>query len=144
MWIWIVNKIAHNSALYNHISIASEVKMPSTENPSHKKVYKFTKANLSMLNELFNFVPWTCAFLADEVQENWKAAVETCIPTKSPRKMKNAPWLTPDVLKLIRQKRIVYQRAKASNSDNLWTRYRNLNNRIKKACNQARWKYLNN
>ena len=71
-------------------------------------------------------------------------AVEACIPTKSPRKMKNAPWLTPDVLKLIRQKRIVYKRAKASNSGNLWTRYRNLKNRTKKAGNQARWEYLKN
>ena len=70
-------------------------------------------------------------------------AVETCILNKSPRKMKNAPWLTPDVLKLHdRQKRIIYKRAKVSNSDNLWTRYRNLNNRTKRACNQARWKYL--
>jgi len=31
-------------------------------------------------------------------------AVETCILTKSPRKMKNAPWQTPDVLKLIGRK----------------------------------------
>lgn len=29
-----------------------------------------------------------------------------------------------------------------SNSGNLWKRYRNLNNRTKKACNQARWEYL--
>ena len=69
-------------------------------------------------------------------------AVETCIPIKSLRKMKNVPLLKPDVLKLIRQKRIVYKRAKASNSDNLWTRYQNLNNRTKKACNQARLEYL--
>ena len=33
-------------------------------------------------------------------------AVETCILTKSPRKMKNAPWLTPDVLKLIGRKEL--------------------------------------
>ena len=30
----------------------------------------------------------------------------------------------------------------ASNSDNLWTRYRNLNNRTKKACNQPLWEFL--
>ena len=48
----------------------------------------------------------------------------------------------PGCIKVDRQKRIVYKRAKVSNSDNLWTRYRNLNNRTKRACNQARWKYL--
>ena len=109
----------------DHNSIAFEVTMLSSKNPSHKKAYKFAKANMDRLNELFNFVPWTSAFLTDDVQENWLmfkdlffTAVETCIPTKSPRKMKNAPWLMPDVLKLIRQKRIVYKRAKSSNSDN--------------------------
>lgn len=100
-------------------------------------------------NGLFNFVPWTCAFLTNDAQQNWLVlkdlfftAVEACIPTKSPRKMKHAPWLTPDVLKLIRQKRTVYKRAKASNSGNVSTRYRNLNNGTKKVCNQARWEYL--
>lgn len=48
-------------------SITFEVTSSSSKNPSHKKVYKFTKANLDRLNELFNFVPWTCAFLSDEV-----------------------------------------------------------------------------
>lgn len=51
----------------NHTnSIAFEVTMSSSPNPSHKKVYKFTKANLDRLNELFNFVPWTFAFLTDD------------------------------------------------------------------------------
>lgn len=138
----------------DHISIIFEVKISPSKNPSRKKVYKFADANLDRRNELFNIVPWTChgcAFLTNDVQQNWLmlkdlffTAVEACIPTKSPRKMKNAPWLTPDVLKLIRQKRIVYKRAKASNSGNLWTRYRNLKNRTKKAGNQARWEYLKN
>ena len=46
------------------------------------------------------------------------------------------------VYKFTKAKRIVYKRAKASNSDNLWTRYRNLNNRTKKACNHPLWEYL--
>ena len=46
------------------------------------------------------------------------------------------------VYKFTKAKRIVYKRARASNSDNLWTRYRNLNNRTKKACNQPLREYL--
>ena len=33
----------------DHKSIIFEVKMSSCKNPSHKKIYKFTKANLDML-----------------------------------------------------------------------------------------------
>ena len=51
---------------YHTNSIAVEVASSSSKNPSHKKVYKFMKANLDRLNELFNFVPWTCAFLTDD------------------------------------------------------------------------------
>ena len=43
------------------------------------------------------------------------------------------------VYKFTKAKRIVTM---ASNSDNLWTRYRNLNNRTKKACNQPLWEFL--
>ena len=121
-----------------------KVQMPSSKNPSHKKVYKFMKANLDRLNELFNFVPWTCAFLTDDVQEKWLkfkdlffTSVDACLPTKLPRKMKNTPRLTLDVLKLIRQKIILYKRAKVLNCDNLWVRNRNLNYRTKKACNHG-------
>ena len=79
----------------DHNSIVFGVKILPSKNPLHKKVYKFTKANFDRLNELFNFVTWTCAFL---IEENWVifkdlffTAIEACIPTKSPRKMKNAP-----------------------------------------------------
>ena len=56
----------------DHNSIVFEVKISCSKNPCRKKlVYNFTKANLDRLNELFNFVPWTCAFLASDVQRNW-------------------------------------------------------------------------
>ena len=90
----LIRNLRVGELLSDHNSIVFEVKMSSSKNPSHKKVYKFTKANLDRLNELFNFVPWTCGFLTDDVQENWLmfkdlffTAVEACIPTKSPRKM---------------------------------------------------------
>lgn len=51
----------------DHNFIVFEVKISSSKNPSHKKIYKFTKANLDRLNELFNFVLWTCAFLSNDV-----------------------------------------------------------------------------
>ena len=54
--------------------------MLSSKNPSHKKVYKFTKANLDRLNELFNFVPWICAFLTDNVQGPVSEKCNNCIP----------------------------------------------------------------
>ena len=41
----------------DHNSIVFEVKISSSKYISRKKVYKFTKANLDRLNELFNFVP---------------------------------------------------------------------------------------
>ena len=39
----------------DHNSIAFEVTMSSSKNPWHKKVYKFTKANLDRLNCLILF-----------------------------------------------------------------------------------------
>ena len=47
-------------------------------------------------------------------------------------------------IKITRQKRIVYKRAKPHQIPKIFGRATEiqLNNRIKKACNQARWEYL--
>ena len=36
----------------------------------------------------------------------------------------------------------MYRKAKRLNRNDLWSSYTNLNNLVKKKCNEARWRYL--
>ena len=71
-------------------------------------------------------------------------AVDQCIPKVRKRKNQRAPWISSEIIKLARKKKCMYKRAKLRNCDESWLTYKKVNNLLKKACNEARWEYLNN
>ena len=79
---------------------------------SLRQVYDFKKVNLKDFNELFNWIPCNCAFLEDDVNSAavnvtdliWTAA-DDCIPKFVVKKKLNPPWITREVLKLVKKKR---------------------------------------
>ena len=40
---------------------------------SERKFYDYNKADWSRLNQLFEHIPWHCAFLSNDVNEVWSA-----------------------------------------------------------------------
>ena len=67
---------------------------------------------------------------------------DQCVPKKSKKKNRCAPWISNDIIKLARKKKRFYKRAKASDNADLWSKYKNVNNMLKKKCNTAQWEYL--
>ena len=107
------------------------------------------KADWSGLNELFRHVPWECIFVSNDINEVWNAwvdlvnaAVDQCVPKKSKKKNRFAPWISNDIIKLARKKKRFYKEAKASDNVDLWSKYKKVNNMLKTKCNTARWEYL--
>jgi len=81
---------------------------------------------------------------------NWQAwldlffaAVDQCIPKRRHNNKFNPPWISKELLKLCRKKKLLFRKAKRVNTDLLWMRYRTLNNSVKKACNAAKRNYIN-
>lgn len=56
----------------------------------------------------------------------------------------NAPWINYNLIKLCRKKKLLYKRAKKSCKESDWVNYHKFNNHLKKECNSARWRYINN
>ena len=69
------------------------------------------------------------------------SAVDQCIPKKKKRKNRRAPRILCDVLKLARRKKYSYKKGKSSDIADLWCEYKNINNMLKKKCNEAGWGY---
>lgn len=94
-------------------------------------------------------MPWDCVFVSNDINEVWNAwvdlfnaAVDQCVRKKSKKKNRCAPWISNDIIKLARKKKRFCKKAKASDNADLWSKYKNVNNMLKKKCNTARWEYL--
>ena len=56
---------------------------------------------------------------------------------------KNLPWITPEVKKLIRKKRRVYNKAKKNKSEKHRASIREIQNRTRDPLRAAHWDYVN-
>ena len=88
----------------------------------------------------------TCG--ARSVQENWDLlcnkmkAWKKLIPSKPSSTRFNLPWITPDIKRLLRKKRRVYNKAKGG-SDKQRTAFKKIQNESRSALNAAHWSYVN-
>ena len=72
------------------------------------------------------------------------SAVNECIPRRTVKRTSNAPWISGDLIKLCRRKKVLYKRAKKTCALSDWNKYRKFNNYVKKECNSARRQFINN
>ena len=130
------------STLYNN-TIQNEWKQ------YYRQVYNYKIADWTHPKSLLEISNWDCACWDNDVNLNWSswkdllfAAVNECIPMTKTKKKPNAPWITKELLILCRKKKLLYKKAKRKNNESAWTKYRDLNNLLKKKYNQARWKHI--
>lgn len=102
------------------------------------------------MNDLFRHIPWDCIYLCRDVNEIWScwidlflATVDECISKTSKKKNPRALWISVEITKLACEKKRLYKRAKSQNCDELWAKYKKVNDLLKKVCNEAHWEYLN-
>lgn len=118
---------------------------------SQRQVYGFKKANLKDLNELFHWIPyaWNCAFLEDDVNSAAVnvtnlilAAADDCIPKFVVKKKLNPPWITREILELVKKKTKLWGRLKSEPSIQLHERFKKFRSETKKHIRSNYCKYL--
>ena len=103
------------------------------------KVYQYAKADSVLLNDLILKTDWDSIIIENDVEGTWNAFVETffcCIDAAIPStttRSKPKPWVTPDIKKLISKKHKAFKRARASDNNLLWEKYKSLRNKVKYA-----------
>ncbi|KAI8514688.1 hypothetical protein Bbelb_072790 [Branchiostoma belcheri] len=63
------------------------------------------------------------------------------IPTKKPRRKESLPWMTPDILRLIRKRNRLYRKMKKSGCQITQKEVKNLNREIRKLMRRSYWRY---
>ena len=148
----IIENVSVGAPFSDHNSITfSILGSPYERRESHKLYYSYANANWAKLRDLLCYIPWHCAFLDDDIDNNWTAwsdllftAIDECIPKRKKSARRHAPWITSDLIKLCRRKKSLYKKAKKWGRVNDWTEYCALNNSLKKACNSARRQHIQN
>jgi len=75
----------------------------------------------------------------NDVWENWSSAVthaiEECVPRVKLKDHKAPQWIDSEVRNIQNKKRTAWRKAKRTNSENAWSKFRSLRNRAKKLLN---------
>ena len=83
---------------------------------------------------------------ADEIWESIKSNLLTILDDNVPTKLTSGrlhkPWINTQTKRLLRQKQRMYTKAKTTNTDRDWTRYRNIKKLTQKVCRKTHASYV--
>ena len=125
-----------------HTTVRSKVK-------STRIVYNYRKGNLSALKEsvqsLASDIRSIDSAEINNVWNTWKTTllskVDQFIPKSNLKSKNSPPWITGEIIHLVKKKASVRSRAKASQSSTQWAKFKDLRSRIKKLILQKRKEY---
>lgn len=115
-----------------------------------RKVKLFSQIDVAHLNNLVHLAPWVIA--TDELQsasdayDNWldlvSAIEKECVPTKTATGRQRSPWITENILRLSRQKRKLFRRAKKTHNSDHINQARQAQRDLKKAIYTSHRSYV--
>ncbi|XP_022777603.1 uncharacterized protein LOC111319037 [Stylophora pistillata] len=105
--------------------------------------------SLSAHDYQFKYKPGTQVAHADALSRLPLPDAPTTVPMpagtvhlkKEKKKNRQSPWISAELIKLVRKKKRLYKKAKISNHDKSWSTYNKESNLWNKECNKARWEY---
>ena len=135
----------------DHLGIELLLKVHST-NPSQRcvtrKVWQFENADFDKANELIaaaKLEEFPCDDINERVklwQETFMAIMHKCVPTKTLGKRRNPPWLTGSIVRHIRKRNLLFQKAKRGNRASDHAKYRQMRNKIITLIRSAKRQYF--
>ena len=82
----------------------------------------------------------------EEVWLNWKCAffkaVENNVPSRKLKSRQNVPWITSDIRKLFHKRKRLWKKAKSTQLDVDWNKYKSLWNKVKSELNKSYYQHV--
>ena len=114
------------------LSIPLQLKVHCATARKPRKVWLYKHGDFEMASRLIEGTDWNNLLTGndiDVVAQNWTdkflSIMEQCIPHRYLRKRHNLPWLTKNIVQLIRKRNILFRRAKRSGKLVHFHHYRN-------------------
>ena len=115
-----------------------------------KQIFDYKNANWDKFRLELSNIPWD-AILNDndtmeEVWLNWKSAffkaVENNVPSKKITSRQNVPWITSDIHELFHKRKRLWKKAKSTQLDVDWNKYKSLRNKVKSELNKSYYQHV--
>ena len=133
----------HNMLLFSVTN--SHVPLPKR---NCRKVWLYKEADFGSAEETLQCLP-TSIFSTDNVNNFWvewsdifKTVIEETIPTKVIKPRTKVPYLTDDLLHLVKKKCRLYNHAKRVGTTKAWGKYTKIRNRVTSALRSAKKVYF--
>uniref|UniRef100_A0A147BCJ7 Putative rna-directed dna polymerase from mobile element jockey-like protein n=1 Tax=Ixodes ricinus TaxID=34613 RepID=A0A147BCJ7_IXORI len=112
-------------------------------------IYRYGKTDLSHLRALLHLAPWSMVLSEPSTHEmydlwtDFMTAIQTeCVPHSPASKKKRPPWITTDIVKLARRKRLLFNRARKQHCASSYTKTRSLQKDIKRLVHKSHQEYV--
>lgn len=129
-----------SSSLSNHL--------PSTYQSIHKKIWLYQKADFVAINNCLSSTDWSTILTYDvnhaasTFTNTFMDIIKSHTPTKTVPNSKLPPWLPRSLLSKIKLRRHTYHKASSTNSQDDWSKYRQLCNNITAEIRKSKAQYL--
>jgi hypothetical protein len=149
----LVEKATTTPGLSDHDAVEVLLNMKAKINKkAPRKVFMYSKANMKELEE--DLKTFSENFAQEHgnrsLEENWnlfKTTLTSLMDKHIPHKMLSGkfhlPWLTKEIMRAIRKKQRIYNKAKKSNKEKDWEKFRSIRKYIKKQLVKSYWDYIN-
>ncbi|XP_064393634.1 uncharacterized protein LOC135341084 [Halichondria panicea] len=113
-----------------------------------RDVWLYSRADWDSVNaELLSDSTTTHSFTdINSALSQWKNSFLSVLSRHIPRRLvstrKHIPWLTTEIIRLLRRRDCSHSRAKALNTESSWSKFRSLRNRSVAAVRAAKWAFL--
>jgi hypothetical protein len=117
---------------------------------SHKlkrSVYDYSRANFEEMNRIFSSIEFE--FSTSDINDDWMvwrdtflATADKCVPKKTIKGRYNPPWLTGEILSLLKKKETLRRRIKRTHSKSLQMKFKNIRSLSKKIIKESREKFF--
>ena len=130
----------------DHAVLIVETNHPFIRKGSSHERFNHRRADYNKLRKLFKECDWKTELSSNDVEACWARfkviynnTVQQCIPIdKADKKKKKPPWLTKDLLKLVRQKQKAWKQHRSSRSAETWDEVKKMTKLLKKRVQKAK------
>ena len=119
------------------LSITLKWKVHRATASKSRKVWLYKHGNFELACRLINETDWDSILIGNDIDliaQSWTdkflTIMEQCIPHRNLRKRCNLPWLTKNIVQLIRKRNILFRRAKRSGKLVHFWQYKSIRNKI--------------
>ena len=123
----------HNGIIFS----LQNVKTKPNPIKAPKKIWRYNHADVNSAVNMIAEIDWDTILSSSDVDDCWMRwhttfmrIMEACIPSATPRRRKNLPWLTKPVIQLMRRRNALFRAARKTKKETIQTKYKSVRNKL--------------